>query len=55
MDIATNIAEAFNGLGNRVHQALRVQRGDVAQLCAQRDEVRLFIHDVERVRTTIHK
>ena len=55
MDIATNIAEAFNGLGDCVHQALRVQRGDVARLCTQRDEVQLFIHDVERVCTTIHK
>jgi hypothetical protein len=54
MDPVENVRTGFRELGERVDRALRVQRGDLARIHAQRDEVRQFLQDVERVIANPH-
>ena len=49
MNVTDNIRTAFKELGERVHRTLHVQRGDVSRMETQRDNVRLFLQDIERV------
>jgi hypothetical protein len=49
MDIAQNLLNAYEALGRRVHETLRIQHGDVTRLRAQIDEVKAFAADAGRV------
>jgi len=44
------VLDAYEDLGRRVNQTLRIQNVDVARLRAQLDEVHAFTADAERVR-----
>ena len=50
MDHRQALIRAYEDLGRRVDQNLRIQNGDVARLRVQLDEVRAFAADAERVR-----
>lgn len=43
------LVNAYENIGRRVNQTLRIQNGDAARLQAQVDEVRAFAADAERV------
>jgi hypothetical protein len=49
MDQREALANAYEDMGRRVNQALRIQNGDAARLQAQLDDVRAFAADAERV------
>ena len=50
MDIAQNLVHAYEALGLRVQETLRIQHGDVTRLRAQIDKVQAFAADAGRVR-----
>jgi hypothetical protein len=50
MDHRQALIHAYEDLGRRVDQNLRIQNGDSARLRAQLDEVCVFAADAERVR-----
>jgi len=49
MDYSQALVHAYENVGRRVHETLRIQNGDVTRLQAQVDEVRAFAVDVNRV------
>ena len=50
MDHRQALVHAYEELGRRVNQNLRIQNGDAGRLRAQLDEVCAFAADAERVR-----
>jgi hypothetical protein len=50
MDHRQALIDAYDALGRRVDQNLRIQNGDAGRLRVQLDEVHAFAADAERVR-----